>query len=790
MAGGWSFDEQAATSSWNGTNGLLFAERIRTTPMKVLILQKAPPRRLVRLLAGLLLFALSGHAAQQIRLPAGRTGIAELEAKQQRRQGDLFIAEGDVDMRFQNMRLRADYVEYNAATADVVARGHVQFDLDNQHLDADEARYNVRTGRGVFTRVRGTVKIVRRPNFNVLVTENPLYFEAQEVERLDDRTYVIRRAWMTVCLPDRPKWKFYAPHSRLKLGHNVALVNANFRLFRIPLFYLPYATAPAGRNVRQSGFLLPSIGNSSRKGLVLGDSFYWAPAEWIDATLGAQFLSRRGWSQTAEVRARPWDNLSFEYNYFGVMDRGLKDASGARQPQGGHQQKFEAQALLPNGWRAVADVNQLTSLTFRLAFAETFGEAVSSEVRSALFLTNNFKGLSLNFAGLHDKNFLTISPETSVVLRSAPEARLSSVDQAPWKRLPVYFGFSAYAGAVHRADANIDTAAAVQRTEFSPRVTVPLHLGPWLGATTTTAFRTTRYGSELQSGVLVGEAVRRNTGEVTVDLRPPSFERVFGGPESQTKWKHVVASEIIYRYVTGVENFSRFIRFDENDTLTNTNEIEYGITQRLYRKTADGQAEDFLSWRVAQKHYFDPTFGGAIVPGQRNVFQALNSITPFAFADGLRNWSPVVSDLKVTPGGRYDAELILDYDTQRGKLATIGTLVKVKPYREFFASVAHFRLQADPILQPFSNQIRALAGYGQLNRKGFNAAAGFSYDITRQFLQNQIAQVSYNGGCCGIAFEYRRIALGPVRTENQFRVALVLANIGTFGNLRREEKVF
>jgi LPS-assembly protein len=51
-------------------------------------------------------------------------------------------------------------------------------------------------------------------------------------------------------------------------------------------------------------------------------------------------------------------------------------------------------------------------------------------------------------------------------------------------------------------------------------------------------------------------------------------------------------------------------------------------------------------------------------------------------------------------------------------------------------------------------------------------------------------QVSYNGSCCGIALEYRRLALRPVRTENQFRVALIIANIGTFGNLRRQEKIY
>ena len=49
---------------------------------------------------------------------------------------------------------------------------------------------------------------------------------------------------------------------------------------------------------------------------------------------------------------------------------------------------------------------------------------------------------------------------------------------------------------------------------------------------------------------------------------------------------------------------------------------------------------------------------------------------------------------------------------------------------------------------------------------------------------------SYNGSCCGLALEYRRIALGAIRSENQFRVAFLIANIGTAGNLRRQEKLF
>jgi LPS-assembly protein len=57
-------------------------------------------------------------------------------------------------------------------------------------------------------------------------------------------------------------------------------------------------------------------------------------------------------------------------------------------------------------------------------------------------------------------------------------------------------------------------------------------------------------------------------------------------------------------------------------------------------------------------------------------------------------------------------------------------------------------------------------------------------------LQNQFVEVSYNGSCCGLSLEYLRISLGEIRTENQFRVSLNIANIGTIGNLRHEEKIF
>jgi LPS-assembly protein len=694
-------------------------------------------------------------AAQKPRVPSGKGGVANLEAKTQSRKGDVSTADGDVDIHYQDTRLRADHIEYNGKTYEAIATGHVLLDYGNEHIEASEAHYNVSTGHGFFQNVRGTIKIERAPNPALLLSDNPLYFEAQDVERFPDDVYVVHRAWITICDPAKPKWQFYAPRARIRLNKTVALVNANFRLFRVPLIWLPYVTTPAGEKVRQTGFLIPDVGQSSRKGFIIGDAFYLAPTPWMDATIGGQYLSRRGSLERASFRAKPFEDTSIEYSYFGVQDRGLLNPDGTRSPQGGEQQSLEIKSLLPGGWRFVTDYNYLSSLTFRLAFADTFGEAINSEVRSAVFLTNNFRGFSLNFAGLNDKSFLTLPvaatattpaiPATSVSLRNVPEVRFGSVEQAPWRNAPVYFGFDAFAGVVSRSDQNIQTSNFVDRYEFAPRVTVPMHFGPWLGITTSAAFRTTRYGDSLDAtGQATAASITRNTGEFSVELRPPTLERFFDRPAAKKdkhgrRYKHTIEPEITYRYVTGVNHFADFIRFDSDTTLTDTSEVEYGFTQRLFMKEGDDQPQELISWRIVQKHYFDPTFGGAIVDGQRNVFQALDSISPFAFAFGPRNWSPIVSDFKVTPGGAYDLEQILQYDPQIQRLVTIGTLLKVKPYREFFTTLAFFRLDDNPVQadlpvplppgftafqQPLSNQIRALVGYGKETRKGFNLLTG------------------------------------------------------------------
>jgi LPS-assembly protein len=207
-----------------------------------------------------------------------------------------------------------------------------------------------------------------------------------------------------------------------------------------------------------------------------------------------------------------------------------------------------------------------------------------------------------------------------------------------------------------------------------------------------------------------------------------------------------------------------------------------------------------VSWRLVQKYFFDPTFGGALINGQRNVFQTLDEVTPFAFADSPRRFSPIVSDLRIEPGKHFDTEFILNFDPKRNQLTAIGTLLKLKPYKQSFLTLAHFSTTnlATPadenppnfVFESRSNQVRALVGYGDLTRAGFNATAGLSYDFTQQAFQNQILEASYNGSCCGFGFEYRRFSFGTIRNENQYLVVFRIANIGSAGTLRRAEKIF
>ena len=70
---------------------------------------------------------------------------------------------------------------------------------------------------------------------------------------------------------------------------------------------------------------------------------YWVFNRSMDATVGAEYYSKRGWAQRGEFRARPSDSSYVFFNYVGMVDRGI----GIRPAdQGGEDAHFLAERPL------------------------------------------------------------------------------------------------------------------------------------------------------------------------------------------------------------------------------------------------------------------------------------------------------------------------------------------------------------------------------------------------------------------------------------------------------------
>jgi LPS-assembly protein len=759
-----------------------------------------------------------------------------IRALQQERDGPVFKLRGQAEIHYGTYVLYADAVDYNSDTGEATADGHVVLDggPNDEHVEATHGAYNVRTEAGRFEHVSGTTGIRLRGKRLVLTSPNPFAFTGKLVEKTGPDHYLVYDGTITTCELPRPRWEFNAHKIVVEVGGNASIYRSTFRIEGVPVFYFPFATHPIERVPRQSGFLIPNIGRSSIKGTILGESVFWAISRSMDLTAGAEYFTRRGWAPQAEFRAQPSEDSYVDLKYFGVFDRGV---GRPIVDQGGHEVHLNAEDSFGHNFRGVASIDYLSSFVFRLAFNDVFSQAVNSEVKSEAFLSNATRGFFYNASTQRYQNFESTIPGDVITILHAPSLESSSVDRA-LGHSPLYWSYDIAAEGLSRSEPGFRTAPLVGRFDLRPTLSLPLVLDGW-GVRPEISLRETFYTQQLvpSSGVGVArsDVINRRAVEGVLELRPPVLDRVFDREFLGRKWKHVIEPRATYRYVTGVNNFDRILRFDERDILSNTHEIEYGLVNRLYAKRTSAKAEDctesvmssltigrpavesripwerqpeavtascqrepqvreVITWELAQKYFLDPTFGGALVPGQRNVFSTTADFTGIAFLNGVRRLSPLISRLRFQATNRTEAEWDIDYDFKNSRINASTAFVNYRfgPYTigggDAFLQAPSATVSAT-IPKSF-NQFRVLFGYGYPNRPGFSGATNLGFDANLGFLQYSAVQLAYNWDCCGLSLEYRRFALGSVRNENQFRFNFALANIGSFGNLRRQEKLF
>jgi LPS-assembly protein len=731
----------------------------------------------------------------------------------QKSEGKITFLRGAAMVETSDMRLRADEIDYDEAKDYAEARGNVVFEhfAGGERVEADKAEYDMAEETGRFYNVRGSspARLEARPG--VLTTTSPFSFQGKWAERIKER-YILHDGFITNCKLPRPWWTLHGREFVIIPGQKAIARRSVFRLRKVPLFYAPYFRKALERAPRRSGFLQPSFGNSSRRGQMLGAGYYWAINRSYDAMYRAQWFTQRGFAHNVDFRGKPGQNTDFNFLLYGVNDRGAKNDDGTRRPpEGGFLTTFTGRSDLEGGWRARGLVNYLSSFAFRQAFTESFFEAIFTEVQSLGHLSNYWQTYSFNVVASRIETFQWPTPETypfafdpnnKLSLRRMPSAEFNSRDrQINHKVVPVWISWNSSASFLRRHELNFTTREFVDRLDVEPRVTTAMR---WKDFHLIPAFsvRETRYGSSLDSaGRLTGNTFVRSSREFTADLIVPSLSRVYQKPPSflGTKLKHVIETRASFRYVGGIgEDFHRLVRFDETELLANTREADITVTNRIYSKNVHGGVAEILTWDLTQRRYFDPTFGGALVEGRRNVLLNSASLTGYAFLDAPRSYSPVISNIRVALTG-ITVDWRADYDPARNRIVN-STLQANGRRGNFFVSVGHNQVRSVPVLPdeaglkltgltPTANQIFSIAGVGQGNRRGWSAGSLTVYDFTRSVMIFNQAQVTYNTDCCGWSVQYRRFGFGN-RNENQFRVAFAVANIGSFGTLRQQERIF
>ena len=744
--------------------------------------------------------------AQQPEIPAEfRNPFTTVTARAdtQRKEGHVYFLDGHVDIGYHEAQLGADHATYNESTDEVEATGRVWLSDPKAYLEADRATYNVATGAAVFTNAHGYLRPQPRPRAKI-PSGNAMFVRAREVDRLDENTYTVLDGRLTSCENECRGWSLEVRRARLRVDDKMVSYGDVFRFMGVPLLYSPVLEHSVQRTPRQTGFLLPSLGNSSQKGRIIGDAFYWAINPSADLLLGVDDYSLRGIATTGQFRATPGIGSLLDVHYFEVNDHG----SGPLRSQRAAGENIRATGTtneLGYGFFGVVNVDYINSLAFRLTWSGNFNEAVSSEARQMAFATKNFDGYSVNIYADRYEDFLSTQqvPNNAIIIRKTPSFSFAGLDHELGDS-PFYFSFDSSAAGVGREQPGFATPTLTDRFDFHPAMTLRVpefdgfHFTPEIG------LEGTRYGTSFLGP---HDPLTRALGEFSFDLRPPSLERVFKRRIHHYRLKHVIEPDIQYNLVraTNAQRITDIVRFDETDILAQTNEVEYSLKTTLYRapghpgrpaRQAPGSRTGVAQRgaKILLRPHFRRRFEiGRLLAANPRLDRVRLCRGPPVLARGHSAQGGSVFEFRHRTAGGHQSD---EWSAQcRNHLVLAPGRIWRGRHRVFRRPDASLGTRAAPPPSPLptqasSNLFNTRVTYGKAENRGFSGAFGVNYNITEGLANALVGQATYNFSCFGIAVLYDRFNLGPLRNENQFRIAISLSNVGAFGNIKTRDRLY
>ncbi len=189
---------------------------------------------------------------------------------------------GAVQIRQGTQVLNADRLYYQEHDQTAQAEGEVRIEDEEWVIEGEDAQLDLNTDHFKSNSIayqykslsaRGRADLVERTSRDLAYLENATY---------------------TTCAKGNDSWELAAGALELdRTSGDGTGKNVTARFMGIPVFYTPWIRFPIG-SARKSGFLAPTLGNSSDSGLSLEMPWYWNMAANRDAIVAPRWLTDRG----------------------------------------------------------------------------------------------------------------------------------------------------------------------------------------------------------------------------------------------------------------------------------------------------------------------------------------------------------------------------------------------------------------------------------------------------------------------------------------------------------------
>ena len=680
-------------------------------------------------------------------------------------QDDIAVLTDGVVIRYQEIEIKADRLEVDLTEKEVAAFGNVVLDQGPRRLAGSTLTFDLESKTGTVTDASAYVD----PDF---------YFTGAQVSKTGENTYHVEDGIFTSCEGDAPAWSFSLGKADIEVDGYARVRHAAMRVKKAPVLYLPYVVWPV-KPERTSGFLIPNVGYSNRRGGYLGLAYYKVLGQSYDTTFHLDLFSKEYLGLGNEFRYQPTEGTEGRWQFYAIDD-----------PEDDEWRwKLDLEHTttdLPFGMRGVLKVREFSDFEFFRDFERSVDRNTIRTLESRGFVTGNWGPHSLNILVNNRETF--VNQGSNVVLRRLPEIEY---ELRPTRLGPTPLLLKVQSSLNYLS---VDRSATLNgeygRADLAPQLILPVKLAPWLSMSVAAGYRATWYGdtvgrNEENQDAFTGDTLTRDFSFASASFVGPSFSRIYDRTSGRfSKLKHVIEPRWEYSFIEDIEDRSSIPLFDEIDRLTSNNVGRFSLVNRLLAKPrpkkegeeSGGGAREILSWELSRRYSFDDDR-----PLQAGSFAAFGGVDD-GLGDGQveRKAGPISSLLRFNPSNNTNLTARVDYNTLFSQITSTSLSGSLGLGRHSVALSWRTNWSAETG-EKRSDQARVGAALDLLPRR-LSLKTDWVYDIESSLLQQQRYLLSYRGQCYSFVLEWRESEFGTEQ-ERDLRFSLTLKNVGTFLDL-------